>query len=187
MRATFLADVLRSAGLRVVEVSGWKLRGNGDLASIDALVWHHDASAVGYSPGMPEYIRGQVDAGKSGANAWVTLDGTWHLIAAGMTYHAGDVLAGKPGNPRSLGIETDHTTGETWSGVHLLDSLRRGTAAILAYRGIGPAGGLEFHKTVCDPPGRKKDPDGLDLPVEQAAVAALMTPDDEEEALLTCP
>lgn len=176
MRATWLADVLRDAGLPVVEHRGWKQRGNGELTAIDAVTWHHDASAPGYSPGMADYLRRQVDAGESGANCWVTLDGTWHLIAAGMTYHAGRVLPGKPGNPRSLGVETDHTTGEPWSGVFLLDSLRRGTAAILRHEDRPASSGVEFHKTVCAPVGRKQDPDGLDLTEERAAVALLLRP-----------
>lgn len=179
---TWIADVLREV-VPIVEMPGWTTRGNG-LLTPRACVWHHDASAPGYSPGMPDYIAGQVDAGNPGANIWVTLDGTWYLIAAGLTYHAGAVLAGKPNNSTSWGIETDHTTGETWSGVELLSSLRIGTAAILDAMGVGPAGGLEFHKTICSPVGRKGDPEGLDLSTEQAAVAAIMSSPDEEEMLL---
>lgn len=164
-----------------MEWVGWRTRGNGELASIDCVTWHHDGSPPGTSPNVPSYIIGQVDARKPGANIWVGLDGTWHLLAARMTYHAGPVLPGKPDNYHSLGVETDHTTGETWSGVVLLDSLRRGTAAILAHLGIGPAGGLEFHKTVCKPVGRKNDPDGLELPVEQAAVASILAPSTTSE------
>lgn len=175
MRAIWLAEVLRAAGLPVVEHPGWKERGEGEFIELESVVWHHDASAVGYSPGMADYIRSQVDLHKPGANCWVTLDGTWHLIAAEVTYHAGTVLPGKAGNHRAIGIETDHTTGETWSGVHLLDSLRRGTAAILCRLGT-TTGGLEFHKTICSPPGRKTDPDGLVLAVERGAVSALLHP-----------
>lgn len=179
--ASFLADVLRAAGLHVVEHDGWKTRGEGAFKDLTAVVWHHDASAPGYSPGMADYILHQVDLHKPGANCWVTLDGTWHLIAAEVTYHAGRVLAGKPDNHHSLGIETDHTTGETWSGVDLLDSLRRGTAAILRHLERPVSTGLEFHKTICAPVGRKTDPDGLDLAVERAAVAALrLTPPKED-------
>lgn len=175
MSAAWLADVLEDAGVPVVEMDGWQELGNG-LLTPKAVTWHHDGSPPGASPNVPEYIRGQVKLGKPGANAWVGLSGIWYLIAARMTFHAGVVLPGKPGNPTSIGVETDHTTGEPWSGVQLLDSLRRGTAAILCYLEVGPAGGLEFHKTVCSPPGRKHDPDGLDLATEQAEVARLMHP-----------
>lgn len=174
-RVDWLGDVLRAAGVEVVEVHGWKDRGNGSLFA-DAVVWHHDGSPPGASPNVPGYIAREVDAGRAGANVWVGLDGRWHLIAAGRTFHAGKVRVGKPGNAQSIGIETDHTTGEPWSGVELLASLRKGTAAVLAHMGRDVTR-LEFHKTVCDPPGRKHDPDGLDLFTEREAVDALMEDD----------
>lgn len=175
---SWLFDVLRQV-VPVVEHPGWRSRGNGILAP-RACVWHHDGSPPGASPNVPRYIATQVEAGKPGANIWVGLDGTWHLIAAGLTYHAGPVLPGKPDNSTSFGIETDHTTGESWSGVDLLGSLRVGTAAILRHLGVGPAGGLEFHKTICSPVGRKNDPDGLVLSTEQAAVADIMQSEEDD-------
>lgn len=173
MQATWLADVLRADGIKVFEHPGWKARGHGDFIGLRAVVWHHDASPVGPSPGVPGFMLSNWD--KAAANCWVALDGTWHILAAGISYHAGKVLPGKPGNRESLGIETDHTTGETWSGVLLLESLRRGTAAILR-RLHRDERGLEFHKSVCSPPGRKTDPDGLVLPTERTAVARLLQP-----------
>ena len=177
MRIDWAADVLRAAltphGYNVIEHDGWTHAGNGELVSLDAFVWHHDASASGYSPGMADYIRRQVDAGKPGAQMWVALPGDWHLLASGLTYHAGEVIAGKPDNKHSAGIETDHTTGED-IGLFLLDSLRIGTAALLNHLQRGPDVGLEFHKTICRPRGRKPDPHGLDLSTERAAVTALM-------------
>lgn len=188
MKATWLADVLRDAGLKVVELPGWETRG-GELVDVDQLVWHHDGSPPGASPAVPKYMAGQIDQGKAGAQVWVGLDGTWHLVAAGKAFHTGEVRQGKHGNSRSLGFETDHTTGETWSGVKLLASLRQGTAAILRHIGADERA-IEFHKTICSPPGRKSDPDGLELATERAAVAALLGGDetltaDEREAVLT--
>lgn len=179
MRVTWLADVLHTANVPVVEHPGWKERGNGELIDVRGLVWHHDASAPGYSPGMADYILHQVAAGMAGANVWVTLDGTWHLIAAGKTYHAGKTLPGKLNNSTSIGVETDHTTGETWSGVYLLESLRIGTAAILRHLGQTVTG-LEFHKTICSPVGRKTDPGGLDLTAERRAVSWLFAPQEDD-------
>lgn len=168
-----LVAALAPHGYRVHELDGWQDRGNGILTA-EAVVWHHDASAPGYSPGMPEYIRGQVDDGKPGANVSITLDATWHLIAAGVTFHAGKVLPGMPGNPTSVGVETDHTTGETWSGVAMLDSMRIGTAGLFEHW-QRDATALHFHKTICSPAGRKNDPDGLELAVERRAVAREQT------------
>ena len=176
MAVLWLADVLRDAAVPVVEMFGWRNRSNGTLKA-DSVVWHHDGSGVGASPSIPAYIARQVDARKPGANVWVALDGTWFLIASGLTFHAGKTLPGKPGNSRAIGIETDHTTGETWSGVDLLRSLRVGTAAILRHMGQDESR-LEFHKTICKPVGRKQDPDGLSLDIERRAIAALMEDDD---------
>lgn len=181
MQADWLGGVLHGAGCRVVEHDGWRQRGHGDFSDLRSVVWHHDASPVGPSPGVPGFMLR--NWAKASANCWVALDGTWHLLAAGVAYHAGKVLPGKPDNFESIGVETDHTTGETWSGVVLLDSLRRGTAGILARLEVDQTG-LEFHKTVCSPPGRKTDPDGLVLPVERAAVRSLLTPTHPQEDLL---
>ena len=100
----------------------------------------------------------------SSANIWVDRYGTWHLVGTGVAWHAGEVLPGMPGNFDSIGIETDHTTDEQWAP-ELLYSLREGTAAIFEYQGTD-ANSLYFHKQVCDPPGRKVDPDGLEIGTE---------------------
>lgn len=178
-RALWLADVLRAAGLTVVEHDGWKTRGHGDFTILRAVVWHHDGSPEGDSPGVPGFMLSHWDI--AAANCWVDLAGRWHLLAAGVSYHAGRVLPGKPGNHESLGVETDHTTGETWSGVFMLDSLRRGTAAILAHLHKAETG-LEFHKTICSPVGRKNDPDGLELTTERRALAALLQGEEVTDA-----
>lgn len=169
-RATWLADVLRAEGLKVVEHDGWETRGHGGFTDLRAVVWHHDASAIGDSPGVPAYMLREWDT--HGAQLWVDRRGVWHILAAGVAYHAGKVLPGMPSNRTSLGVESDHTTGEDWPPA-LLRSLRVGTAAIL--RRIGQdATGLHFHRTICSPVGRKSDPDGLDLDTERGRVAVLM-------------
>lgn len=181
-RATWLADVLRYRGLKTVEHKGWKDRGR-DFTDLRAVMWHHDASPPGDSPGVPAYMIREIDAGRAGAQLWVSRQGVWHIVAAGAVGHAGKVLPGMPGNGQSLGAETDHTVGEPWPSVQLA-SLRHGTAAILKRMGQD-ASGLHFHATACDPPGRKQDPAGLDLRVERGHVALLMArrnpPTDEDD------
>lgn len=170
-RAVWLADVLRSAGLKVVEHNGWQGRGAA-FTDLRAVVWHHDASPAGDSPGVPAYMLRQMAQGKAAAQLWVDRRGTWHVLAAGVAFHAGKVRAGMPGNYQSLGVETDHTIGEGWPAAQL-SGLRKGTAAILARLGKD-ATDLHMHKSICDPPGRKTDPDGLELHSERGRVAVLM-------------
>ncbi len=176
--AHWLADVLRAEGLAVKAHDGWETRGHGGFTDLHCVVWHHDASPPGDSPGVCTWMLKNWD--KAAAQAWVGRSGEWHLLAAGVAYHAGKVRPGKPGNRHSLGVETDHTTGEDWPHAQL-DSLRRGTAAILRKLNVSPHGGLEFHRTVCEPVGRKSDPHGLDLPTEQALVAELMARQGEPD------
>lgn len=166
--ATWLASVLRDAGLEVVEHPGWRTRGLGEYRpfKVEHVVWHHDASAPGDSPGVPDFmIRNMASAG---AQVWVDRKGRWHLIAAGRMPHAGSTRNGVV-NENSLGIETDHTTGEDWPA-ELLASLRTGTAAILRHIGGTAGKNLHFHKSVCYPAGRKVDPDGLGLRAERRRV-----------------
>ena len=188
--ATWLPDVLRAAGINVVTHPGWATRSSlgkrnpgpaGPLTTDrPALLWHHDASPAGDSPGALDWMRSQLDIpGASSANIWVDRYGTWHIIAAGTTWHAGTVSDARWSNFNSIGIETDHTTGEDWPPA-LLSSLRRGSAAILNHVGRTPADALNFHKHVAIPRGSKVDPDGLDLPTERAHLAALLNPTTED-------
>ena len=173
-RITWAPDVLRAAGLTVVEHDGWRNRGLSTSRRFEpsAVVWHHDASAPGDSPGVPAFMIGRFET--AAAQLWVDRAGRWHIIASGRAPHAGEVLAGMPDNETSIGVETDHTTGEAWPAA-LLESLRTGTAALLRHMGKD-ARGLHFHKTICSPPGRKVDPAGLDLDRERERVTARLAP-----------
>lgn len=167
-RMHWLPRVLRNAGIEVVLHKGWRTRGLGTYRPFDPkyVVWHHDASAPGNSPGVPGYmIR---NYGRAAAQVWVDRRGRWHIIASGRAPHAG-ATRNHVVNENSIGIETDHTTGEEWPPA-LLDSLRRGTKAIFDHLNVG-ANHLHFHKSICDPPGRKVDPDGLNLGRERNRVA----------------
>lgn len=107
------------------------------------------------------------------AQTWVDREGRWHIIASGRAPHAGVVLPGMPSNYTTVGVETDHTTGEAWPAA-LLNSLRVGTAAILTHLDLSAADGLWFHKDICSPVGRKVDPAGLTQADERRTVKALM-------------
>lgn len=180
-----LVKVLRNAGVSVEPMTytrgpykgkswkqvGWQGQGYREFRGI---MWHHDASPAGDSPGALDWCMYMEIA--PAAAIWVDRYGKWYVYAAGLTNHAGlgscKLAPGNTGNQYFLGIETDHTDGEPWTEAQI-SSLRIGTAAILKAYGLDPlAGSLEFHKTYA--PGRKSDPDGLDLSRERKRVAKLM-------------
>jgi len=167
---TELPDVLRRAGRDVTTLGGWQTLTTASPAfHPGALVWHHDASPPGDSPGVPEFMRRNYAT--AGAQLWVDRAGRWTVISCNKANHAGTVLGGMPGNTLSYGIETDHTTGEPWPP-ELLSSLRIGSVAILRWLGAS-ANDLHFHRTVCFKVGRKSDPDQLDLRGERQALEAM--------------
>lgn len=181
----WMADTLRTAGVRVVEYDGWRTRATSGTFTPRAVLWHHDASAAGPSPSMPHMIAeiGNTTTPPPLSQAWVDTAGVWHLIAAGRANHAGigagwGRIPANEGNRYAIGVETDHTAGEPWPAA-LLAGLRRGTAAILKHLGASATDALAGHKEYA--PGRKTDPAGLDMSGERKVVAELM----EDEMPLT--
>lgn len=176
---TWLPGVLRAAGVAVSEVDGWQARGHaGDLDrefTPCAVLVHHDGSAAGPTPGEWVYLRDGFDSDVDNhfdAQSWVDRNGVWHVIAAGRAQHAGagigwGAIPANLGNQFSLGVETDHTTGEDWPRAQL-DSLARGCAAICRARGWDPRTAVAGHKEYAK--GRKTDPDGIDMDAFRTAV-----------------
>lgn len=210
MWLTELADVLRAANVPVSEETyqrgpwagrSWKQVGaNGrGLTDFRFVMWHHDASPAGPegSPGALQWCMYGPTA--PAASIWVChgcggkhASGTWHVYVAGLAWHAG---AGGPGwgvakdamNSYALGIETDHTFGESWAPDYKqkqLESLRRGTAAIMLAYGLNPSPGLLFHKSWTNGEidgvprlatyGRKNDIDGLSITSERENLRGLI-------------
>lgn len=161
--------LLRAAGYAVKETPGWLGRSHGPLRDLN-IVWHHDASPVGPSPGALNWMISNWNA--SSAQIWVDRSGTWWFVGVGVAWHAGRVNDSAFDNFHAVGIETDHTTDEDWPKAQIA-SLRGGTAVLLKAQGKGSRN-LAFHKTICVPRGRKSDPDGLDLGSERRTVDALM-------------
>lgn len=175
----WLAYALREWNVPVVEYDGWLNRHTSGTFTPKGIIVHHDASGMGPSSGMPNMIAnvGNGTTPPPLAQTWVAYDGTWWVLAGGRCNHAGTgdgwgVIARDQGNRDSLGVETDHTTGEAWPQ-RQLDSLRRGLAAICDYTG------WDVHRAMCGhkeyAPGRKPDPDGLDMNHERNVVNDLLT------------
>lgn len=167
MRLTDLADVLRTAGLNVIELSGWQDRGESGSFNPIGILLHHDAMGLGFNsnPGddmnVPEYMS---QNGNDGSQLWVRRDGAWVVMAAGRKWHAGagqgycDIPAGS-GNSNWLGVETDHTTGNPWPSEQL-DSINRGCRTLAKHYGW-QASNCAGHREYA--PDRKIDPENFDL------------------------
>jgi hypothetical protein len=181
-----LNKVLKKAGVPVIQEKythgpyngkTWKTVGfNGQgYRDFKFILWHHDASPQGDSPGALEWMKYmEIAPAGTGGNDPGKRGNTWGVPVDGM-------------NAVALGIETDHTYGERWTGAKKqaqLNSLRRGTAAIMLAYDLNPKPGLMRHldwtnglidgngKFVTY--GRKNDVDGLDLADERRRVKRIM-------------
>jgi hypothetical protein len=173
----WMADVLRAAGCAVVEEPGWKTRGRPRAFDPIGIMLHHDASPAGEtSNGADVIVNGRPGLSGPLGNLWLSYDGAWHCIAAGSANHAGEGDGSwgdiDDGNHDTIGIETDHTTDEKWtggqrsSGLRGIDALRRRlgmTDAQVARRVLA-------HKEWA--PSRKIDPDPMDMDRARAQLLA---------------
>lgn len=173
MRATWLADVLRRAGLRVTEVPGWETRGTLDsqgnpreLSIVNGVVCHHTATPPTASDDVVVSIlvKGRADLPGPLSQTGLSRSGTYYVVAAGRCNHNG---FGRWGND-SLAIEAfNDGEGERWPRVQL-DAFEKGAAAILKHVGKNEAF-AQAHRE--QDPGRKTDPVGIDMMKFRQAVA----------------
>lgn len=176
----WLPQVLRDAGLTVVEVPGWQNRGHGDEGNVLGVLCHHTCGPLhGDLPDLDVLKDGRPDLGGPLCQIGLGRSGQYWMIAAGKCWHAGkgEWQGITDGNGHFIGIEAENT-GETtgpradvWPEVQM-DAYRRGVAAILKHIGAKPimAAG---HKEFALPRGRKDDPD-FDMVKFRADVAAIM-------------
>lgn len=163
---TDLADVLRAAGLNVVEIDGWKTRGwrggttrDGGLLTAKPLggLVHHTgtpASALGNYPTLNTIIRGRSDVAGPLAQLGLGRDGTWYVVAAGRANHSGAVDDQRYFNAYAIGVEAEHPGGGAEWPAGQYDSYVKGCAALGRRYGITWRG----HKEAAVPKGRKPDP-----------------------------
>lgn len=179
---TDVADVLRAAGLPVIEVPGWKTRGVPDMrmGAIQGGLVHHTAGpATGVYPSLRTVRDGRADLEGPLAQLGLGRDGTWYAIAAGYCNHAGKVGDQRYSNAHALGVECENTGSQPWPQVQYA-SLVAGCRALGAHYSITWRG----HKEAAIPAGRKVDPN-LDMNALRAAIAAppqedTVTPQDIE-------
>ena len=186
-RALWLPEVLRAAGLKVVEVDGWQTRGKEPKDWL-CQVFHHTASnrTSGNAPAL-----GICTNGRGGSapvpgplcNAVVARDGTWYVIASGAANHPGVSTIPHRGGISSgvkyyaLGWECENDgTGEPWPKKQL-DSIETGEAAVADRLGWRKDTSEVFgHKEIARPKGRKIDPAGIDMDDHRRRVGARRGP-----------
>jgi hypothetical protein len=162
MRLLWLADVLRAAGLNVVEVDGWKTRGSDSYGPLRGLVCHETrGSATSSDSGeIRVLVEGRVGLSGPIAQLYLSRTGVWHVVASGTCHHVktgwGGIHAGY-GNDSLIGVEAAHAESEDWAAKPAqYDSYVRGGAAICKHMGwdVGLIVGHKEHQ-----PGDKPDPE----------------------------
>jgi len=190
MMLTDLADAVRSSGLPVVEVDGWRTRaatdnaGNRELVAMQTIVAHHTATPLtvpGDYPTLATVRDGRSDL-PPGPLAQLGLgrSGTVYVIAAGLCWHAGATFEESQDNWHAIGIEAEHDGISPWPP-DLLDAYARLCAALCRHYGLGISR-VMGHKEIASPAGRKTDPN-FDMTAFRARVLSHleeidMTPDE---------
>lgn len=180
----WLADVLRSAGLSVEEVRGWKTRGQGDMGNVRGILCHHTVGpATGNMPSLDVLTHGRPGLKGPLCQLGLARDGTYYVIAAGRGSHAGrgswqGITAG---NSSFIGIEGENTGLESdmpWPEVQMA-AYARGCAAILDHLDA-PTIMCAGHREYALPKGRKIDPlfdmDAFRASINQLRGAPAMPP-----------
>lgn len=159
---TWLPKVLRDYGLKVEEVKGWQHRGHGDVGKIRGVMCHHTAGSLkGNAPSLRICTEGRPDLPGPLSQLVLGRDGTFYVVAAGLSYHAGrgSYQGITSGNSSFIGIEADNTglaNDNPWPVVQM-SAYAKGVAAVLQHIGAKPSmcvGHLEYAL----PTGRKSDP-----------------------------
>lgn len=172
---TWLPDVLLDAGVKVAEQPGWKTRGHGDMGAVKGVICHHTAgSRNGNMPSLGIVTNGRPDLPGPLSQLCLGRDGTFFVVAAGRSFHAGrgNWQGVTSGNTSFIGIEAENAGGnDPWPAVQL-DAYRRGVAAILK-KARANALMCCGHKEFALPSGRKPDPT-FDMSDFRRDVAAIM-------------
>lgn len=109
-RDTGIADRLRGAGLKVVEVDGWQSRGANTLSARGSIDHHTAGPAKGNAPSLNICIYGRHDLPGPLCNVLIARDNTCFVVASGRANHAGTGdWNGLRGNSQVYGIERENT------------------------------------------------------------------------------
>jgi peptidoglycan hydrolase-like protein with peptidoglycan-binding domain len=159
---TWLAPVLKDAGLKVAIVDGWEHRGSGDVGEIRGVLCHHTAGPQhGNMPSLNTIVHGRPELPGPLAQLGLGRDGTFYVIAAGRCNHAGagNWRGTTKGNAHFIGVEAENTGRADdfpWPAVQL-NAYQRGIAAIFHHLKLD-ADCCAGHREYALPAGRKPDP-----------------------------
>lgn len=183
---TDLADVLRDAGLEVVELPGWKTRGRpASTGGFDPVgnLWHH----TGGSSDSREYAEWMALTGRSDLPAplcQVAIDraGVCYVSAAGRANHGGTAkpsgpIPGGDANELYIGWECMNTGGEGWVPAQY-DAMVTAAAATSEHYGWDADANRAHRETSCT---GKWDPGLLDMDKFRNDIADRMEADMKPE------
>jgi hypothetical protein len=190
----WLADVLRAAGLTVVETDGWQDRTatSGPQPAPVGVLEHHTATPASYenpAPSVQLCIDGRPDLAGPLCHAVIGFDGVVHMIAAGRANHAGKAKASGPnpegdGNTLYVGFEWDYQGVDQGPSPEQYGAALKATRAVLNHL-ARPMDAARGHKETSVT--GKIDPGHVDLDRFRAELANekqedQMTP--EQDAIL---
>jgi LGFP repeat/N-acetylmuramoyl-L-alanine amidase len=158
----WLADVLRAAGVRVVEEGNWLSRGVSGSFNPIGVLWHHTAATSSPSnpaPALNICINGRTDLQGPLCHALVDYNGVFHLISANRANHAGVCGGSGPipygdGNTMLIGWEIDYngvsqemTSVQYWASViataAVLNRLGRDASYVRGHRETSVTGKID--------------------------------------------
>ncbi|UYM05005.1 peptidoglycan recognition protein family protein [Solicola gregarius] len=186
MQISWLADVLRGAGLAVVEQGDWLNRSAGSDFEPFGVLWHHTAalsSPENPAPALGICIDGRSDLPGPLCHAHVDYNGVFNVISANRANHAGECGGSGPippgdGNTMMVGWEIDYAGDGSGEGGPVqemtqaqYDASIAATAAVIAQLGTD-AEHVRGHRETST--SGKIDPSFIDLDAMRADVAAAM-------------
>src|SRR5689334_10260795 len=86
----WLPQVLRAAGLKVVELPGWQDHGHGDMGDVKGVLCHHTAGPLtGEFSDLDVLVKGRPDLSGPLSQLGLGRSGTFYVVCAGKGWHAG--------------------------------------------------------------------------------------------------
>ncbi|AXO32706.1 N-acetylmuramoyl-L-alanine amidase [Micromonospora chalcea] len=176
----WLADVLRSAGVTVVEEGNWLGRVAGSSFNPIGVLWHHTAatsSATNPHPALGICINGRSDLPGPLCHALVDYHGVFHVISGGRANHAGSSRGSGPipagdGNTLMVGWEIDYNGVDQRMTPAQYSASVLATAAVLRRLGRDASYARGHRETSTT---GKIDPSFIDLDSMRADVARQLT------------